>query len=706
MMEDYPTVRLRLDDAKTAIAEFGGGLRHGVLTVPASDELKSGLRVRVHIDARFAREVFNVEGEVAEVTPEGATVFLDLVPIRLSELVEGGGDEDDAPLEDDAFEDAVNATLSQIISQLDDDSADSMVTPESSADSMDTEDSDGLELDSMADSMEDDERDTPWVAALEDGDSAETGTHEDSDEEALSVSDWDMEIEDSDDGQVEIEDSDDGQVEIEDPDEDPDDGQVEIEDSSELDMVIEDSSELDMIIEDPSGPEMVIDDPDEGIPAFVAGVTPALDAVNVWLKSDKGQRTLGIPVPDERLQLLPAIPRLDGVVEDESWSGVLLTVLRDQLTGVLVVVDGEDHCWLYCRSGYPVHVVRRPAPPLADLEHRAIQGQWLDGDVAHRCQFLAQATGRPLMSVIMRLGLLDEGVVNELRESMVNTALLEMLREVRGHFQFFDMPEVERLFHHTPAAVIETLLRWSAERHESISDQRARDLIQRHGRHHVFLTATGEEVRDLFRLAEDDVRILQKLVDRDANLASVANSEDGNAKGIIRLVLALYGVGFVDMAPVQQGAERERLEAERTLRALANRLQRDLFSLVGCHWGDDPVVLQKALEKAWRVVDAVPRADSEAPDLAQLRREINAELDRAERTLLRVKPRRDYRENLISREARQLAAEQRVREAAAHFAMEQPREARIKLKLALELISDAPDTLPIRKQARQMLEEL
>ena len=694
-MEDLPTVRLRLDDANTAIAEYGGGLRHGVLTVPVTDELKAGLRVKVRIDARFAREVFNVEGEVAEVTAEAATVFLDLVPIRLTELVEVRDGEEGGPLDGDAFEEAVNATLSQIISQADD-SADSMLTPTSSEDSADSFDDGQLLLDSGADSLDDalsslgeGEDDTPWVAVLDDGEPGGRETAEVSSDEGGSGSDWEIVIDDA-----------------EDDAEDDADMEMVIEDSDEASMVIEDTGGVDVEIEDSGGVDIQIEDPAEHLPGFAAGVAPAEDVVNVWLKHENGQRTLGIPVPDDQLQLLPAIPRLEGVVDDESWSGVLLTLLRDQLTGVLAVDGGESFCWLYCRAGYPVHVVRRPAPPLADLEQRAIQGQWLDGDVARRCQFLAQATGRPLMSVIMRLRLLDEGVVNELRESMVNTALLEMLREVRGRFQFFDMPEVERLFHHTPAAVIETLLQWSAERNADMTEKRAHDLIQRHGRHHVLFTAVGKEIRELFRFDEDEVRILQKLVDRDANLAAVANSEGGNAKGIIGLVLALYGVGFVDMVPFPEGPKRAQLESERTLRALAGRLGRDLFSLVGCHWGDDPAALQKAMEKAWKVVDAVQAAEDEAPDLVQMRREIHAELDRAERTLLRVKPRRDYREDLVSREARQMAAEQRVREAASHFAMEQPREARVKLKLVLELISDAPDTSAIRKQARQMLEEL
>jgi Domain of unknown function (DUF4388) len=393
----------------------------------------------------------------------------------------------------------------------------------------------------------------------------------------------------------------------------------------------------------------------------------------------------GMPIPGDATVSLPAVARFEGTVEEAGWPPVLLTIMRDELSGVLVVDSPSQRCWIYCHAGSPVHVVRVP-PREADnfepnLESRAL----LDPGIAERCRYLAQATGRSYLSVLMRLELVDESQLHELRTELVTRALLELVTEVSGPFRFFDLPELAGLFHHTPAAVMDALLRWALERNEALTPQQSEELRKRHVGEHVFLTTLGERLYRHVELRPEESRTMTRMLFDDQTIGEVLAHSRLNTRQLIRLVLALFQVGLVELGRVEPGPARVRLLAVRDLQAIAGRLGRDHFTLIGAHWTDPSPVLEQALERTREIVEAVPREDGESPELGRLRENLTLAMTEAAEALLDANARRRYRDSQVDLEARRLAAQQLFRRGKIAARHEDREEALRCLSTVLEL---------------------
>ncbi len=445
----------------------------------------------------------------------------------------------------------------------------------------------------------------------------------------------------------------------------------------------------------------------EPLRAAVGHAEPSLASVDAGESlSVLGPVEEGIPLPDLDGRALPSTLRFAGSVGPAGWSPVLLTMVREQLTGVLVVDCVAARYWVYFREGFPVHLLRRPAASNNAFEQLATERKMLEPDVARRCRYLAQVTGRPYMSIVARLGLLDEYQIKRLRQEAASRELSDMLTQVHGSFRFFSMPEVNGLFQHTPASMVLALIRNAMRQHDDLGEERAVHLLGRHGDEWAYPTALGRQLREQFQLEKESQRLLIKLFDRDMKLAAVAQSESGEALPLIRLVLALYDLGLAELGPHPAGPVRERQLAIGTLEALHARVSLDLFALIGCHWADDEPTLERALKRARAMVDAVPPEEGEPRELATIREQVTEALDRAATTLRAAGPRQAYRDQLVEPRARRLAAAQFAMEGAVHRQRDQRTAARSRLAMVLELdpggTGSAERTDRIRKQLQRL----
>jgi hypothetical protein len=411
------------------------------------------------------------------------------------------------------------------------------------------------------------------------------------------------------------------------------------------------------------------------------GATPR----RVWSRSGETEAVEGFTIPDGSGRILPAPPRFSGKMGRKGWSPVLLHVLNDHLTGVLLVEGEVARCWVYCRRGYPVHVVRAPARDVDSFQHHAISTGTLEPEIATQCRHLSQVTGRSFMSVVMRLQLLPDREVRRLRELVVTHALRDALEDVRGEYRFFDEPELDDLFMDAPAPVIRTLVKWSIEEQAGITQESADELIVRHGRDHVFLTPLGLEALAHMGLNEFQSRILHSLVVEDQALAQVAIDVPEHHQPIMQLLFALLTLGMLDSGEPPIGAQRDRLAAERRLRSFAGRLDLDLFSLVGGHWTDVHRTLEAAVADAMDILLAAPTHPDEDDDLTDLRRRITRAVVAAEETLLVPQRRREYRSKLVRDRELEQGAAMLYRQGLMAHRMGQHERARERLEMALEL---------------------
>ncbi len=425
----------------------------------------------------------------------------------------------------------------------------------------------------------------------------------------------------------------------------------------------------------------------------------------VWSRAGE-EAGEGFTIPDGTGRVLPAPPRFSGVMGRKGWSPVLLHVLTDHLTGVLVVEGDVTRCWVYCRKGYPVHVVREPGREIDSFQHHAITSGALEPEIAAQCRHLSRVTDRSFMSVVMRLQLLNDHEVRRLREKVVTHALRDALEEIRGEYRFFDEPELATLFMDTPAPVVRTLVRWSIEEQGGISEESAEDLIRRHGGDRIFLTPLGLEVLVHMGLTEFQSRVLHALVVGDQPLAQVADDEPGRHQPIMQLLFGLLTLGMLDSGEPPIGDARVRLAAERRLRSFAGRLDLDLFSLVGCHWTDVPRAIKEAVDEAMEILLAAPTHPEEPDDLTDLRRRITRAVVAAEETLLDPERRKTYRAGLVREREREQGAAMLYRQGVMAQKMGKIDEARERLEMALELDPGGMDsdrrTLKIRGALRSL----
>jgi len=635
-------IRVRYDSAPQAYQAYREGLRLGVVAIPDPDGPAPGERVEVHLELAFARRSFHVEGEVTERSAAGTVIHLDLLPLGVHELLSV---EELDPLvvpEESLGGIKDEDSQSEMTDTVDPDAPESYSEDESSG-VMLSRDDEG----SFADSV--------------DQDSVSSTASVDTQERFFSVAGIDAA-------------------------------------GRPWPVADGDADDRDTVDSGSSGGR------ERKIPA--AARMSAEPQRPGKTTPPPGASVGGMPIPDDATVSLPAVARLEGTVEEAGWPPVLLTIMHDELSGVLVVDSPSQRCWIYCHAGSPVHVVRVPPREGDALEPIIESRALLDSGIAARCRYLAQATGRSFLSVLMRLDLVDENQLQELRTELVTRALLEVVTEVAGPFRFFDLPELAGLFHHTPAAVMDALLRWALERNEAITPQQAEELRKRHVGEHVFLTTLGKRLYRHVELRPEESRTMTRMLFDDQTIGEVSAHSRLGTRQLIRLVLALFQVGLVELGKVEPGPARERLLAVRNLRSIAVRLGRDHFTLIGAHWTDPPLALEQALDRTREIAVAVPSEDGESPELGRLRDDLIGAMTEAAKILLDGEARRSYRDGLVDEDARRLAAQQLYRRGKIAARQDEISEARRCISMVLELDPGGAASGDRRERAERVLAAL
>lgn len=192
----------------------------------------------------------------------------------------------------------------------------------------------------------------------------------------------------------------------------------------------------------------------------------------------------------------------------------------------------------------------------------------------------------------------------------------------------------------------------------------------------------------------------------DQTIGEVSAHSRLGTRQLIRLVLALFQVGLVELGKVEPGPARERLLAVRNLRGIAVRLGRDHFTLIGAHWTDPRLALEQALDRTREIAAAVPSEDGESPELGRLRDDLIGAMTEAAQTLLDEDARRRYRDGLVDEDARRLAAQQLYRRGKIAARHDEIGEARRCISMVLELDPGGAASGNRRERAQRALAAL
>jgi hypothetical protein len=312
---------------------------------------------------------------------------------------------------------------------------------------------------------------------------------------------------------------------------------------------------------------------------------------------------------------------------------------------------------MYTVLGRPVHYIRRPERAEEVLEQVVLDRRLLDASVLDRCRWLARASDRPLLSVIMRLGLLEQDALDECRQILVTNITRRLLADAApGHARFFLMEELGPLFRTTPADVADALFQRALGRFADLNSSGAGVLVERHAGQRVQLTELGQEVAGRLGLSD-----AQRLV-VDTHLPSGPTVGDLAASGVledldlVKLVLGLQEMGVVELVAAER-TERGREKAVQFLRECHKKLGEDLFTFLGCHWTDDATDLRNAFNLYLERMEHPFMGGLQDPESKEAKKEVRTKLRQAEKVLFDRDPRIEYRRGLISAREHRMAAE-------------------------------------------------
>jgi len=369
-----------------------------------------------------------------------------------------------------------------------------------------------------------------------------------------------------------------------------------------------------------------------------------------------GHSPAGIPVPFKQGRFLPGVALYEGTLPRHSLYQAFLQVFQTRLTGVGIIDSQRAHYWTFFLQGKPVHFLRDPPLQQASTEALLIRRKLLNEAVLDRARWLAEITARPLVSVVMRLKLIEPEQLHALRQEQTELVIKRVLGIQAGTYRFFEMPEIADVFMEAELDPVELMWRRAHFAASSLNDATLERKLAAH-RGKVFeRTALGQALLERLPLPEEQRGAVDRYVRTGwpANdlleRAGLATADAG------KLLVALTTLGLIATTE-DAGEARQQAETERNLLRRHERLRRNHFDFLEVHWSALPAEVEAAcrkLEAQLREVasnqDRFPGADEMVTQLRQRLEEIR-DLFRDERA------RAEYRGELVGVDKRRMAAE-------------------------------------------------
>lgn len=364
----------------------------------------------------------------------------------------------------------------------------------------------------------------------------------------------------------------------------------------------------------------------------------------------------GIPVPFQPGRFLPGVARYEGTLPQHSLYQGFLQVHVAGLTGVCVIDGDRARYWAFFLRGRPAHFLRDPPLQNATTEALLIRRKLLNEGVLGRARWLAEITARPLISVVMRLGLIRPDQIQALRQEQTELVMTRVLGIRRGRYRFYDMPELAEVFSDSPQDAVPLLWR----RAEASVAAMKPELLDRKlgvGRGQVFQrTELGRSVLDELPLQDEQRAVVDRAVRSGWPVADVLDRSSLSAVDARRLVLSLALLGLVEFVePARE--EREQAGAERALLHRHGRLRRNHFEFLELHWSALPAELEAACRRVEAQLAEVEGAEDPPAGADEMIGEIRLRLETIRGLAADRKARRAYRAEIAGRDKRDMAAE-------------------------------------------------
>jgi hypothetical protein len=385
--------------------------------------------------------------------------------------------------------------------------------------------------------------------------------------------------------------------------------------------------------------------PSGGMPAYQAPATPAA-----------GGGARGIPLPGRAIQTVPGAPLMEGSLGERSMREIFMDLLRQGSTGLLVVDGFRERYWGYVINGKPVRYSREPASRSESIEYQISRQKLIDPTALERVRYVSTIMGYETDEGVVRMGMISAA---KTRELVLETAQLitdRLLAVNYGSFWFYEIPEFAKLVDGDPVNVMAVLWERSRQRFADIEDKAVRELVDKLYKHHVIVTEEGRALAGQLSIGGQEARFLQRYLRGGWQVAELLGRLELPTKPLMALVMSLQDLGIITLAE-REGPLFKTMRAERFLIDRMDYMDRDHFAFLEAHWSCLEYELLAACDNIALTLDEPIMEQLEIGDIQDMKAAIRDKLVEVRQTFSSTERRRAYRAEIIGEDKRMMAAD-------------------------------------------------
>lgn len=414
----------------------------------------------------------------------------------------------------------------------------------------------------------------------------------------------------------------------------------------------------------------------------------------------------GIPVPGVPGRYLPGVARFEGALQDTPPHRVLLDLMAARATGVLVVELDEVRYWGFLLGGKPVHYLRHPPLESESTEALMIRKQLLSRPVLDRARWHAEITGQPLVSIVMRLRLIREKQLHELRDAQIKLVTRRVLDQREGYYRFYETADLREVFRNPPLDPVPLIWKRAifslSNRSEAQIQSRLAPLLDR-GLH---VSSLGKKIARKLPLDDRRKDLVRVLAAGDKTVRQAIAGSDLEERKAAELLLVMEELGLARFVKVQLRITAEAARSERALKTLTGRLHKDHFALLDLHWSALPGEIDIARERFESEVLSLSAPCVELPGYAKLRDPLDRRIELLRKLTADDTFRVQYRARIVGEGERRMAAEMYLKQGEMALFRRDSEQARECFDRLLEVDPGGEGGIERRDRARQVMHAL
>ncbi len=366
----------------------------------------------------------------------------------------------------------------------------------------------------------------------------------------------------------------------------------------------------------------------------------------------------GVPVPGRPNEYFAGTAALHGSLAKVSMREVFMELLKESRTGLLVVDGFRERYWGYFVGGRPLRYIREPASRSESIEYQASRQQLLKPAEVERIRYAAGLCGVQLDDALVKMGVLNRQQVDDLNQESARMITERLLGVNFGHFRFFELPEITKLFSGTPVEITMVLWRRSRERYTGLNQKQVREIVDRYYKFHLVLTEAGRDLAEplIDTLAGQEQRFLRRYLRGGWQLSELLGRLEMPTAQLIQLVLSMQDLGVIELNE-REGERWREARAERYIIDRMDYMERDHFAFIEAHWSCLEPELMRACDKVARNIEDPMMDHLELDKLAEMRQQIRTKLAEVRALFSDETRRKTYRNDIVEQGKRQMAGE-------------------------------------------------